>query len=295
MKLSKAEAALFSRLFSAGVFRDLENSSRSELLGRLLAASGLEKVAKADEPLANVLDAAFRILRLSDVRGDYVFRTALIERILLGRHNLRTASALSEFRVAGSKADVVIINGTSTAYEIKSDRDSLARLPDQMQDYRKHFAQVVVVASECHLSVLEGMVPRDVGILSLSKKLTLRSVREPIARPELIDSVSLLNAIRVGEAKSVVKQICGEVPDVPNTSVRATLARAVQPVDPIELHDAVFRVLRESRSQAPLGDFIKSLPISMRSVALARNPSQPKQQHVKSALSTPFGEALTWR
>ena len=242
-----------------------------------------------------MIDAAFRMLRLSDARDDYVYRTAVIERILLGRHSLNTASSLSEFRVGRSKADLVIVNGTSTAYEIKSDRDSLVRLPNQVDEYRKHFSRVVVVASEHHVKQIERMVPSDVGILTLTRKLTLRTVREAIAKPELIDPVSLISSIRLSEAESVIRQLKEEVPAVPNATFRKALNMQVESKDPVEVHNAVFRVLRRSRSQAALTCFVESLPSSLHSIALARNPSIEGQKHVKSALSASFGEALTWR
>lgn len=295
MKLSKAQASTFSRLFSAGVFRDLEKHANSRLLARLLLASGLEEVVRAEEPISDVLEAAFRILRLSDLRDDYVYRTALIERILLGRHSLNTASALSEFRVGKSKADVVIINGTSTAYEIKSERDSIARLPKQIDDYRRHFSRVVVVTSLNHLPKVADLVPADVGILTLSKRMALQSVREPIARPDLVDPVSLINSIRLPEVQRVVRLLGDEVPDVANTAIRRVLNETISSKDPVEVHDAVFDVLRRGRSQAPLDSFVRSLPTSLHSIALTRNPSLGEQEHVKSALTASFSEALTWR
>lgn len=295
MKLSKAQASTLSRFFSAGVFRDLEKHSKSRLLGRLLLASGLEEVVRAEDPIYDVLEAAFRILRLSDFRDDYVYRTAIIERILLGRHSLNTASVLSEFRVGKSKADVAIINGTSTVYEIKSERDSIVRLPKQINDYRSHFSRVVVVASPNHLDQIEELVPADVGILTLSKRMALQSVREPIARPDLIDQVSLINSIRLPEAKSVLQLLGEDVPDVANTSIRRVLNEIIASKDPSDVHDAVFEVLRRGRSQAPLDGFVRSLPISLHSIALARNPNLRGQEHVKSALTASFSEALTWR
>lgn len=295
MKLSKAEASTLSRVFSAGVFRELEKSSKSRLLSRLFLASCLKDVVRAEDPMYEVLETAFRMLRLSDFRDDYVYRTAIVERILLGRHSLNTASVLSEFRVGKSKADLVIVNGTSTAYEIKSERDSIARLPKQIDDYRSHFSRVVVVASANRVRQIEDLVPADVGILTLSRRMALQTVRDPIARPDLVDPASLINSLRVSEARSVVEHLGDDFPDVANTSIRRVLNVIIAPKDPVEVHDAVFQVLRRSRSQAALDDFVRSLPISLHSIALARNPSLRGQEHVKSALTATFGEALTWR
>ena len=295
MKLSKTEASRLSRLFSPSVFRELENSSRSVTFSRLVTASSLIGSSSRDETVGETLDRAFRALRLSDLRDDYVFRSALVQRILLGRHSLNTASLLNEFRVARSKADIVILNGTSTAYEIKSDRDSLARLPHQLEDFRRHFAKVAVVASENHIKQLERVAPPDVGILMLTRSFSIRTIREPEPRPELIDAVSLIDSLRVGEAKRVIQRLGDEIPEVSNTAIRTELREIVASKEPLEVHESVVKVLRESRSQSNLWDFIERLPDSLNSVALARNPNLRRQQHVLSALSAPLGEALCWR
>ena len=295
MKLTKAEASILSRLFSPGVFRELEKSSRSATLGRLIEASPLMMGIAEDENLGDSLDRAFRALRLSDMRDDYVFRTAVVQRILLGRHSLNTASVLNEFRGARSKADLVILNGTSTAYELKSDRDSLARLPHQLEDFRRHFAKVAVVASENHLSRLEQLAPSDVGIFTLTRNFSLRTIREPLHRPELIDPGSLIDSLRIDEAKCVLEGLGEEIPEVSNTAIRAELRGIAARKDPFEVHEIVVRVLRETRSQAGLRDFIARLPGSLGSVALSRNPNTQGQQHVMSALSASLGEALSWR
>lgn len=295
MKLSIAEASIMSRFFSAGVFRELEDSSKSTLLSRLLQSSSLMQKCDEAESVGIALDKAFRALRLSDMRNDYIFRTALIERILLGRHTLNTASVLHEFRVSRSIADLVILNGTSTAYEIKSDRDKLDRLPSQLADFRKHFSRVVVVVSEKHLKEVEKLATPDVGILTLTRNFNLRTIKEPMDRPDLIDPASLIDAVRVSEAKLVLRRLGEEVPEVPNTLLRTVLREKVEPLDPVVVHNATIPVVAKCRSQAALGKFIENLPISLHSVALARNPKLQGQHHVKSAVSMPLGEVLSWR
>jgi hypothetical protein len=86
-----------------------------------------------------LFDAAFQLLKRQGCRDEYVYKAALVQKILLGRHSLQTASMLNEFRVGGCKADLAILNGTATVYEVKSERDSLARLQRQIAAYTTVF------------------------------------------------------------------------------------------------------------------------------------------------------------
>lgn len=82
--------------------------------------------------VGEAFNEAFALLRQTGLRNEYVYRSALTHNLLLGKHSLRTACMLNEFRIGSCKADLIILNGTGTVYEIKSERDSLSRLQNQI-------------------------------------------------------------------------------------------------------------------------------------------------------------------
>jgi hypothetical protein len=104
-----------------------------------------------------ILDAAFSLLRREGYRHEYIYKADLTHKILLGKHSLHTASMINEFRVGDCKVDVAILNGTATVYEVKSERDSLARLERQIAAYATVFAKVYVIASESHIRAVLNM------------------------------------------------------------------------------------------------------------------------------------------
>lgn len=81
---------------------------------------------------------------------------------------------LNEFRAGSCKADLVILNGTATAYEIKSERDSLARLSNQVLNYRRVFASVNVMVRGIHVESVRHVVPVDVGVVPLPEAARFR-------------------------------------------------------------------------------------------------------------------------
>lgn len=119
--------------------------------------------------LADAFDAAYEEL-WNNYRSEYIYKNELLSKIVFGRHSPKTASFLSEFRVANSIADAVIFNGTSTVYEIKTEYDSLDRLRAQIEDYRKVFDYSYVVTSKSRLKAVEAITPHNVGILFLSER-----------------------------------------------------------------------------------------------------------------------------
>lgn len=63
-----------------------------------------------------------------------------------------------------ARADLAVINGEMVGYEIKSDVDSLARLPRQIRAFNNVFDRSYVVAAEKHVSNVERIIPEWWGI-----------------------------------------------------------------------------------------------------------------------------------
>lgn len=96
-----------------------------------------------------------------------------------------------------SRVDVAVINGKIHGYEIKSERDSLERLPSQVADYGKIFDSMVIVVSENHYDKALEIVPEWWGIYTVrknSKRAFLK--RERMAKQNKnVDSLSLLKLL----------------------------------------------------------------------------------------------------
>src|SRR5690242_16453091 len=143
-RLSREQSRIsaLSRLFSSSVFGELARRGMSPLLTRLAHESSLLSYVCEDDPVSRLFNVAFNVLKRKNNRHEYIYKAALTQKVLLGTHSLQTACMLTEFRVGKCKADLAILNGTATAYEIKSERDSLARLERQVLTYMDVFAKV---------------------------------------------------------------------------------------------------------------------------------------------------------
>ncbi len=293
MSISKSALVAMSRLFSAAVFKQLAKSGESPIFARLVQEIGTPNLA-GSRTVAESLDAAFRTINVPGRRDEYVYKSAIARKILLGRHSLRTATMLTEVRVEGSKADVVVLNGTSTVYEIKSDRDSLARLPAQLNAYRRSFASVNVITSAGHAAQVVELAPPDVGVLVLNERGKISEVQKSVCVPERIRSENLLGILRASEAIEVLSRLGHKVPSVPNTQRYRVICEMFAELDPISLHETVTRVLRQSRNQEGFRDFLTELPLSLHAAALCIPISERDRPRIISAINTPIDEAIAW-
>lgn len=282
-----------TRLFSSAVFREMAKKGRSPLFSRLFALTGIADRC-VDDTVGGAFDVTFDILRAAGRRDEYIYRSALTHNVLLGKHSLNTACMLAEFRAGACKADVAILNGTATVYEIKSERDSLARLANQIQNYKKVFAKVYVIASEGHVTGVLDTVPEDVGVMMLGSRYRITTVREADDRSDRICPVTVFESLRSAEAVAILKRLNIAVPDVPNTQRHAAMRALFAQLDPTAVHNAMVSTLKATRNLAPLGDLVDHLPRSLHAAALSIQIRRADHGRIVEAISTPLCAAKAW-
>lgn len=129
-------------------------------------------------------------MRDSDVRQ------ALHQKVLREHHGQAGTLVLDEFGVwyGTARVDIVVVNGRLHGFEIKSDRDTLDRLPEQARIYSQVFDRVTLVLGETHLAKSCAIVPDwwglKVAFLGARRAVHFREERAPSANPS-IDPVAV--------------------------------------------------------------------------------------------------------
>lgn len=275
-----------ARVFSRPVLDDIVRRGSAELVGCELAALGVT-TGKSQPSMADLFEAAFTLLS-RHYRCEYVYKAAIANRIIFGRHSPSTASLAIELGVAGSIADAVIFNGTSTAYEIKTEYDSHRRLSTQTADYLRAFDKVYVVTHPDLVARYAGLVDERVGILSLNSKNSFSVMRPAIADISRIESSVVCNILRQKELMNTVQKYFGPQPELPNTQTTQHYSELFCQLEQSQVHQALVTSLRQRTTSPDSANFISSMPTSLRSLAFAMPLSRPQRQRLLDALTTPL-------
>ncbi|WP_461329820.1 sce7726 family protein [Bradyrhizobium diazoefficiens] len=292
--MTRNQLSATTRLFSSAVFREMAKKGRSSLFARLFGQVGLS-APRPDATVADAFESAFQLLKTEGLRDEYVYRAAVTQKVLLGKHSLNTACMLNEFRAGSCKADLVILNGTASVYEIKSERDSLDRLGNQIENYKKVFATINVIACEAHIPRVLQSVPEDVGVMSLSRRYQITTVREAKDCPGRTCPVSVFESLRSAEARAVLGEMSIEVPEVPNTKLHGVMREYFGALAPEDIQRSMVKVLKRTRNLAPLSDLIGQLPPSLHAAALSLQVKRADRDRLVSAVKTPLETAWGWR
>lgn len=288
------EATALARFFSAGVLKELAKLGRSPLLVRLLEESRVPHDPASDDPVSELFERAFDLLKERGNRHEYIYKAALTEKVLLGIHSLQTASMLNEFRVGPCKADLVILNGTGSVYEIKSERDSLSRLHDQVRAYSRVFAKVNVIVGKNHLKAVENCVPKYVGIQVLSNRYQISSIREADEDASRTEAAAIFDAITLQEAKIILEMAGVDVADVPNTLRYSAWRKQFAQLDPDFAHRMMVQVLKRTRNLQSLQSLLQEIPPSLYCASLSTRLLKKEKERLVEALRTPLSEAIAW-
>ncbi len=290
--MTPEQLTAISRMFSSTVIQEMARRGRSELFARLAKQSRLPDDLSIT--VANFFDSTFSVLKKQGYRDEYVYKAALTQNVLLGTHNLRTASMLTEFRVGECKADVVILNGTSTVYEVKSERDSLSRLERQIAAYAKVFAKVNVIAAESHATAVMNLMPSDVGVLCLGDRGQITPIRKAVERVDRTSPAAIFDCLRTDEARRILMTESLPIPQVPNTELNAVLKELFLELAPDTAHRGMVEVLKKTRNLLPLSKLIDQLPFSLHTAALTVPLRKGDHLRLVGAVNTPLEKAMAW-
>lgn len=246
-----------ARLFSSKRIAEIASGNFSYLLE---IAKNYQNSLKSNFTATEVIDRAYAEIS-KDYRSEYFFKNTVAERILLGRHSINTATVLPEFRVGRSKADCVILNGSSTCYEIKSDFDNLDRLPEQLSFYRRIFDRTYVVVGKAHLKKVQAICGEDIGIIELTSKRSLRTIREAKVSKDPVDIPILMRSLRVNEYKEITSKVSNASTDYPNTEIFSICESILESSSSDDVREAFCSTLKQSRKIEK--DYILSLPRSL--------------------------------
>lgn len=267
----------FGRIFTPMVMDSLAQKGNSGYLTEVYTNSGLARQIDSSITLGQFFDWIYNLL-FRYYRNEYIYKNAITNKILLGKHNLNTSHLLTEFRVGQCKADVVVLNGTSTVYEIKSEFDSFTRLEKQIQSYLEIFDHVNVVTSDSQAAKLKNILPDIVGILVLTNRNTISIIRRSEANKRNINLSTLFDSLRKNEYIKVLKEYYGTVPNVPNTMIYKECKNFFCKISPDIAHDLTIKILRERTNIKVLKEFVEKAPFSLSAYAMTICTNETKMQ-----------------
>lgn len=219
-------------------------------------------------------------------RNEYIYKNTLITELLINSYGVKNTVAINEFKVGNSIADIVLFNGTSKSFEIKTELDSRRRLNGQLMDYRKIFKECYVVI---HEAIIDNyLVENDsIGVIVMERQhRSLKMTQIRAAKENLeIDSNAIMHCVRSEEYKSIVKEYFGSMPKMNSFDMFEICSELISQIPSETLHKLFIEQMKKRKSNtANLAAFQKEL----RQLGLAMNINDNMHQNLLNKLNKPI-------
>ncbi len=241
--LEREAASLFTTAIFRPVVEGRDPQRANGLVAKLQSSLGLHRKAENQA----VVCAAYDLL-CREYRSEYFYKNLIANKIFIGRHRAVNSVLIPEFRIYGSVADCVFVNGEATVYEIKTEFDSPEKLERQLDSYYRAFSRVNVVAHHRHVDRYLGLLQdTPTGLIKVGQRQRLSVVKEAVPSSASLDVKAMFDSLRLREVTAILSRKFGSAPDVPNGLRYSTFLDAAQHI-PVEIFQQEMRRELKARS-----------------------------------------------
>lgn len=183
---------------------------------------------------------------------DIHIRKALKQQVLQRYIKDNNAIIVDELGVrhGAARIDIAVINGIIHGYELKSDFDTLIRLPNQSGYYNSVFDRMTLVVGKKHLSDAIKIIPIWWGVKLVEKGVRggtqFTSIRRPTNNPYQ-DILSLAKLLWREEALTLLEEI-GKAEGFRSKTRSVLYLRLAEVADRETIHPWVLRCLKSRKS-----------------------------------------------
>jgi len=182
--------------------------------------------------------------------NEYVIKNSFINHSLINEIKESNSVVYSEFRVGKSLVDLAMFNGTSKAFEIKSEFDTPNRLAGQLEDYRKIFNEVYIIAPKLKIDLYLNF-DESSGVIAFQSNSTQRDKFELIRKPKKVNQLDfneIMNILRSNEYKEIVNTFYGSLPPMTSFTQFEICKELISEI-PIRNLSRIFLALMKKRKE----------------------------------------------
>lgn len=232
------------------------------------------------------LSALYRHM-VKHYRNEYVYKSALLKKLVFGVHSPRTSTAICELPIASSVADFVIINGRAIVYEVKTELDNLSRLDSQVADYYKAFKCVNVLCSESFAKdVLGKFEGGPVGVCVLTNRGSISQRKECEEFSSYLDRSVQFDLLRKAERENVLLACGHNLPDAAPAMYYRACLRIIEQIADEDFDREYVKALKDRSSKIDL-DALEMYPEEYRLVAYTHRATKRQAEGLVSFLEAP--------
>jgi hypothetical protein len=158
-------------------------------------------------------------------------------------------------RHGAGRIDIAVINGEFHGYELKSDKDTLRRLPGQIAVYNSVLDRVTLIVTQHHVAQATEMIPNWWGIIlaegQLPGEINFKTIRTG-TRNSSVSPLAVAKLLWREEALQLLAEL-GAIDGMRSKPRRKIYSRIVELTDLSQLQDSVRNQLKSRKDWRSAG------------------------------------------
>lgn len=143
--------------------------------------------------------------------NEYIYKNEFINKWLIKELGKSDSVIYNEFRLGKAIADMVMFNGNSKVFEIKTLLDKDTRLSNQLLEYAKIFNEVYVIVPSTKAEQY-AILYSEIGIIAFDEIIGTFSLVRKSAKNNFIDVNTLMQILHTKEYILIVEKYFGQKP-----------------------------------------------------------------------------------
>lgn len=178
-----------------------------------------QKVKKYDGKLLNkeisylkYLKYIYKVLE-RNYPNEYIYKNEFLNQWLKKELGTNNSILFNEFRIGKATADLVLFNGSSKVFEIKTLLDTDYRLSSQLEEYKKLFNEIYLIIPH---SLESKYLANDyrIGIISYEQESRLFRITRDAESNYEPDFSIIMDVLHTREYKEMVEVYYGSLPEM---------------------------------------------------------------------------------
>ena len=282
-----SDTRILSELFTATHLQRLAWYGRSQTLEASIDFLQREGRITKDSLVADVLETAFETL-VRKYPIEYVYKACILKKTIFGTYSPNTTALYMEFPISDARADMLLVNGDATIFEVKTRYDTPDRVNAQLAEYYRCFMSVIVVVEEAEVERYLQRLPAHVGVSALTSRFSMSTRRRPMVMAEKLDHTKMFRLMHQKEYYHAVSDLGVDLLNI-DPAVRYSTAMEYFARLPImEAYTRVLSALCNRQRTKRLATLCSKLPQSLHASVFSYRLRNRDWENLVGVLSQPY-------
>lgn len=273
----------YASLFSRGVALDWFHSDFTNI-NHKIERYDKNRFAKSTKTYLDYLKYAYQTIE-QNYPTEYVYKNAFLNEWLIKELGEVNAKVFSEFRLGKTVADLVMFNGVSKVFEIKTAFDTVKRLDNQIESYKNIFNEIYLIVPQSKVEQYLAY-EESIGIISFSneREQKFELERKPV-RNLNIEPRCLMNVLHTNEYKNIVKTYFQELPPM-NSFNQFKICADLMAQIPVKTLNELF--IKQLKNRGVENTFSSRTHLAFNQLSLALKLGKTERELLFQNLKTPI-------